>query len=621
MSITKEQLDKYIKDYTEGNPSISDEEYDALLEEYLDEHGESNRPFLRQVQSDSVNDIVGTLPKVYGVSVPMREGQKTYESFINTKKIDMCKTIIVQPKFDGCSVALDVSTGRYYTRGDYDNGESVDVTELFSDFTITMKSLTEQYSAIKFEAIMAHEVFERLGLKNKYKRPRDAVAGIITSRDVEMSKYITLVALRGYTDGIQYIPVALQEVSLITNVGDFDGIQHFIDDRLYDGAIVKYGNVHYSIDGVVVSVVNENKQTFPDKEIAIKILNNIQETKLINIEYQYGKTGKITPVGILEPVMFDKITVDHVGLSTLDRVMSLELKYNDTVRIVYNIVPYLLDSYGDGTYPIPVPTKCPICGADLNFKTLKTVRCTNPHCKGLKIGMITRYCEKMKMMGLSKGILTKLFENGLIESIGDLYRLTPEKIMTLDGFKEKSANNICKTINENSVDVPLSRWLGALPIKDISSKTWQLVIDAKFPMDEMSATNAYRAAIQNGTPNSFMFECIPDYVYGFSSNTYSAMREGLTLYWEDIQDVIQYISFKCTTDMTRPVKGRVTLTGTRDEKLISYLTEKGYDVNDYSSKTIALIIPNKNYVSSKVVKANKMGIPIYTIDEAYENLK
>jgi hypothetical protein len=162
--------------------------------------------------------------------------------------------------------------------------------------------------------------------------------------------------------------------------------------------------------------------------------------------------------------------------------------------------------------------------------------------------------------------------------------------------------------------------MGALPIKDISAKTWQLVIDARYPMDELKASNAYRNAIQNGTPDSFMTECIPNYEYGFSTNTYAAMREGLVLYWDEIQDVIQYINFKCTTNITKPIKGRVTLTGTRDGKLISYLIEKGYDVNDYSSKTIALIIPQEGYVSSKVVKAKKTGIPVYTIEEAYEAL-
>lgn len=614
--ITKAELDKYQKAYSEGHAIITDEEYDNLLEEYLNQVGESNRPFLRQKQSGDVNDIVGSLSKIFGVTTPMRPGQKVYTDWIRTKKIPNDAKIIVQPKFDGCSVAIDAYLGKYYTRGDVDNGESVDVTALFKDHF--KNGFGEAISAVKFEAIMSHEVFEKLGLSKSYKRPRDVVAATITSQNTEMSQYITLVPLREYSMNDSFIPSELEDLSLTTTADDFEGIESFISDKLSDGATVKFNGCTYSIDGVVVSVLDDGRTT---EEVAIKILNNVEETKIINIDYQYGKTGKITPVGILEPVMFDNIKVDHVGLSTLDRVMSLGLKYNDTVRIVYNIVPYLIESYHDGAVPIPIPKNCPICGAPLNFRTLKTVRCTNPQCSGLKIGLIHRYCEKMKMMGIAKSTITKFYEAGLVECIGDLYRLTPEKIMSIDGFKEKSANNIIKSIHDNSRDVDLAKWLGALPIKDISAKTWQLVINAKYPSDNMKATSVYRNAIENGTPDSFMMECVPNYVHGFSTNTYAAMREGLVLYWSEIQDVIQYISFNVLTDLRKPTKGRVTLTGTRDDKLIAYLTEKGYEVNDYSSKTIALVIPEKGYVSSKVAKAAKSGIPIYTIQEAYEALK
>jgi DNA ligase (NAD+) len=613
--ITKAELDKYQKAYSEGHAIITDEEYDNLLEEYLNQVGESNRPFLRQKQSGDVNDVVGTLTKVYGVTTPMRPDQKVYTDWIRTKKIPNDAKIIVQPKFDGCSVAIDAYLGKYYTRGDVDNGESVDVTALFKDHF--KNGFGEAISAVKFEAIMSHEVFEKLGLNKSYKRPRDVVAATITSQNTELSQYITLVPLREYSMNDSFIPSELEDLSLTTTADDFEGIESFISDKLSDGATVKFNGCTYSIDGVVVSVLDDGRTT---EEVAIKILNNVKETKIINIDYQYGKTGKITPVGILEPVKFDNITVDHVGLSTLDRVMSLGLKYNDTVRIVYNIVPYLIDSYHDGSVPIPIPKNCPICGAPLNFRTLKTVRCTNPQCSGLKIGLIHRYCEKMKMMGIAKSTITKFYEAGLVECIGDLYRLTPEKIMSIDGFKEKSANNIIKSIHDNSRDVDLAKWLGALPIKDISAKTWQLIINAKYPSDNMKATSVYRNAIENGTPDSFMMECVPNYVYGFSTNTYAAMREGLVLYWSEIQDAIKYISFNVLTDLRKPTKGRVTLTGTRDDKLIAYLTEKGYEVNDYSSKTIALVIPEKGYVSSKVAKAAKSGIPIYTIQEAYEAL-
>ena len=137
----------------------------------------------------------------------------------------------------------------------------------------------------------------------------------------------------------------------------------------------------------------------------------------------------------------------------------------------------------------------------------------------------------------------------------------------------------------------------------------------------MKASNVYVAEIMNGNPDSFMMNCIPDYVYGVSVNTYRSIREGLVTYWEDIQDVVKYITFNVLTDLNKPVKGRVTMTGTRDEKLTNYLVEHGYEVDDFSSKTIALVIPDRAYVSSKVGKANKLGIPIYTIEEAYKALE
>ena len=129
--VTKEELDKYLKAYQEGHPLISDEKYDELLEEYLSVNGESSRPFTRQKQSDSVNDIVGTLPKVYGVRNAMRDNQTTFDDWIKKKCLNTNDSVLVQPKFDGCSVAFDFETERFFTRGDYDNGESVDVTDLF----------------------------------------------------------------------------------------------------------------------------------------------------------------------------------------------------------------------------------------------------------------------------------------------------------------------------------------------------------------------------------------------------------------------------------------------------------------------------------------------------------
>ena len=131
---TPEELKQIVYNYNHNIPTgYSDEEYDRLLEEYLKVHGESARPYTRNKQTDAVNNLVCTLSKVFGTLVPMREGQKTYKDWITTNKINAERPILIQPKYDGCSVAFDFKTQRFFTRGDYENGESLDVTELFAD--------------------------------------------------------------------------------------------------------------------------------------------------------------------------------------------------------------------------------------------------------------------------------------------------------------------------------------------------------------------------------------------------------------------------------------------------------------------------------------------------------
>ena len=213
MSITKEQLDEYVKAYQDGHPLISDEEYDMLLEEYLQEHGEENRPFLRQKQSSSVNDIVGTLPKAYGVLEPWRPKLMSYKAWTEKNHLTSTHTVQIQPKFDGCSVAFDVKTKRFFTRGDVDDGTSMDVTDIFKDrIDWIMNEILWGYDeavSIKFEAIMSHEAYLSSGLNEQYKRPRDAVTANFKLRDPNIAKITSLLPLRGYMNGKQFIPRAL----------------------------------------------------------------------------------------------------------------------------------------------------------------------------------------------------------------------------------------------------------------------------------------------------------------------------------------------------------------------------------------------------------------------------
>ena len=612
--ITKEQLDEYIRAYSQGKPLISDEEYDRLLEEYLRENGEDKRPYLRQQQSGVINGLVGTLKKVYGVREPMREGQDTYEQWFIRKGINPNAKIIIQPKFDGASIAVDKS-GRFFTRGDYQNGESVDVTELFKNHNIE-KYIREAVDGVKFEAIMCHENFYSAGIDElkSYLKPLDVVNAIIHSRNSEVSEYITLVPLRESIGGHEYVCSELQSVSLVTTTADdFETIQQFIVDKLNDGATVEYGGLHYSIDGVVVSVLGENGET--THEIAIKILNDINETKLVDVKFQFGKTGKITPVAIVEPVLFcdGKRTVDHITVSTLDRVNELGLRKGDTVRVMYNIVPYLLDTAHDGSTRIQLPTHCPKCGAPFEYTSLKTVRCTNPICEGRKLGSIIRYCEKMKMIGVGEATIERFFNEGLIRDIPDLYEITSNDIVKISGFREASANNIINAITKASTDIPVARWLGALPFLDVDSKKWDMLLNSIIGNDEMKKSNIVRHIVLE-SPEEFG-ELLLTKVKGLGPATIKAMNEGWMTNLDMMKKIINNISFRITT--SKGSVDKICLSGTRDRNVINHLISKGYDVVDNFTRDIKyLVIPDKSFTSSKISKAEKLGIKILTIEEA-----
>lgn len=626
----KQLIDKALKAYTEGHSIMTDEEYDLLLEEYLNQTSEDNRPFLRQKQSSSINDVVGTLSKVYGISNPMRPGQKVYYDWISRINPNPQHIICVQPKFDGCSVAYDCKTKRFFTRGNYDDGISVDVTDIFKHHAIIVDNC-DQYDSIKFEAIMSTNAFKHIKDKYNYKRPRDAVSAAITSRRKELTDYITLVPLRTYKNGNQYIPDYLMRLSSFIMISETERIQNFIDDLLTNQATVNIPmNINdeifddfYECDGVVVSMVNSDSINphVNGAEVAIKILNNTQTTKLIRVEYQFGKTGRITPVAIVQPVKFGNITVSNITLSTLDRVDKMHLKHNDTVRVIYNIVPYLLTSEHDGDVPIQIPQVCPVCGNKLDLSSLALIRCTNPNCNGLKCGAIIRYCQKMMMYGVSEGIITKLFDKGVIQNISDLYLMKESDIASIDRFGTTSARNIINSIKTASTNVEIARWLGSFPFVDIGVTIWRTIInDIRMRNPEIMPVFV---SLFNLQEPSNMIDLLRrshfENIRGIGTVTANRILQGLVDNWKDISFTSKFMLFKLNDNQSS--KGVVTLTGTRDKDVIKYLESKGYEVStSFTKKTNVLIVPDESFTSSKTTKAKQNNIPVYTITNVYQYL-
>lgn len=634
MSVTKEELEKYNKAYMEGNPIISDFEYDNLQEEYVREHGESSRLYSRKEQTDTIGKLVCTLPKVYGVTSTMRAKQKSYVDWVNkidTKDCIEDLKIIVQPKFDGCSIAYDSKEDRYFKRGDYDNGESEEVTNVFRGTWFPDKSHVQNMcDGCKFEMIIGNKVYEEAF--KEYKSPRDAAVAYMREAqhtdgyDSKSSHLVlSLIPLREIIDDKQYVSSFLSDLSLKTYLHDYEGIQSFIDELLSNGASVKVTmnpasditrTQQFACDGVVISVLNKDDSIMD--EVAIKILHDVHEAKLLDIEYQLGNTGKITPVVKITPTTFadGTRTVTSITLSTLERVDSMTLRHNDTVRVMYNIVPYLIDSKHDGDYPFNIPDKCPICGYKIDTSHLETVRCTNPDCIGRKIGNITRYCISMRMLGIAEATISKLYNSGKVTCISDLYKLTKEDIIDVEGYKDKSAENIINIIWNSATNVPVSRWLGAFPAIDISSKKWDILLNQLIGNDEMKKSNIIRDYIENHTAEEFISFLFGHSYIGIGDSTIIRMQKCILDNFDEMREIIKNISFKSTTSVSNnSINTYVTFTGCRDNELSEWLLSKCVGTVDFGSKTKFLIVPNESYQNKKTQIANNKGIPIIPIDK------
>lgn len=640
----KQKIHEANEAYMKGNPIIDDPSYDSLVEQLVNIEGEEARPYSRTKQSDNINDIVGTCSKVYGITAPFVKDKKYYvHDFVQKHNLNRDMLIALQYKLDGCSVAFDFETERFFTRGDYANGESSDVTELFEKALPQMYELNKRYNnelkSAKFEFICSRDTYN-LYFKEDYKRPRDAAAAhlkVVSDPDKMetnikvCNELMDLIPLRVISKS-NHTYICEDVIADIISCMDYTRIEEFID-RLGQNEFCMVKRpfrtagftdttmFNYECDGVVVTTINDTKsigewyndyltEGIEDSgyECAIKILQLLKTTKLNYIKFSYGKTGRITPVAILEPISFDGVTVDHVTLSNLSRIQEDQLKVNDTVEIMYNIVPYFVRSFHDGDEPIQIPTICPLCGYPLDISDgYKTAFCINKNCVGRNLGTITRYIEAVGIFNFGEATVSRLMEEHLISNIPDIYRLKESDISPLDRFGDKSAENLIKNINASKQHLTFPRFLSGFQFRYISQKTW---------MDVCTELNLTPSLLMDSSAIQLAELIAKSNIRNVGVTTKRYLIEGFTDNLDIIKETMQYIPsfepFKTISDY----KGIITMTGTHDKSFIKDVTDAGYIVRDWSNKTDILIIPDESYTSNKVTAALKRAIPIYTLPQA-----
>lgn len=414
-------------------------------------------------------------------------------------------TYIVELKIDGLHIVLDYENGKLQTaatRGDGKIGE--DVTQNIKTIHSIPITLDKDIDLIaEGEVWMSEQSLERINEKrrredeNEFANPRNAAAGTIRQLDAKV------VAERGLsftTYDISAGPELNSQKAELEYLEELDfpidedwGLCSSIDEimNFYEKWKDRESNKPYWIDGLVIKVNEKKYQDIlgftgkaPRWAIAMKFPAEQGTSKVKEVYWQVGRTGKLTPVALLEPVELAGTTVTHATLHNYDEIERLDVREGDNVvvekagDIIPQIVRVLEKMRSGEEKEISRPKECPICGANVRRENLENEEesaayfCTNERCYAKEKENIIHFVSKpaLNIDGLGEKIVEQLLEEGLIKDAGDIFSLKRGDLEPLERFAEKAADNLITAIEE-SKQVSLPRFLYSLGIRHVGEET------------------------------------------------------------------------------------------------------------------------------------------------------
>ncbi len=513
--------------YNKDNPKISDEAYDSLLKELIEleqknpEFNSSNSP-TRRVGGEPAKQFKKVKHKIPQWSFDklfsleeLKKWEEKIKRFINKEPLlkDEALEYVCELKIDGLKIILTYEKGeliRGATRGDGVIGEDVtcNVRTIYSIPLVLQKKV----SVISVGEIWLSEKELRRINKEREKtgevlfaNTRNAGAGsmrqldskVTADRKLDSFIYdidIETKELNTQIDKLEF----LKELGFKVNPNykickNVDEIEEF-----YQRWIKKKDKKDYGIDGIVIKINSKKIQDIlgytgksPRFGIAYKFPAEQVTTKIEDIVIQVGRTGVLTPVAHLTPVLVAGSVVSRATLHNEDEIKRLDVRIGDTVVIqkagdvIPDIVEVLKDLRTGKERKFNMPDKCVVCGSDIKKETISSGKensvayyCVNRKCFAQELECIIHFVSKkgMNIDGMGEKIIEQLLNEGLISNIADIYELKLGDIKPLERFADKSAENLIKAI-ENSKEVTLSKFLFALGIRHIGEETSELIAD------------------------------------------------------------------------------------------------------------------------------------------------
>lgn len=630
------KIERYNNSYYNDNVSeISDYEFDKLLRRL--EKLEQEYPQFKS--RNSPTEVIGaSLYNNFKKVIHKTKMESLQNAFSFDELIKFDEKIrekitdvsyIVEPKVDGLSVSLEYEYGKFVkgsTRGDGFIGE--DVTKNLSVIDSVPKTLSKkiEFLEVRAEVFMPFKKFAQLNsnFHNIFKNARNAASGSLRQKNSEIVK----------KRGLQVVAFNLQQIKGIGISNHFDSIEFLhslgfktipesnvfskIDQCVNEIKKINNNRLNYEfeIDGAVVKINSFNERLklgstskFPHWAIAYKYLPEQKQTTLLDIKINVGRTGVLTPVAVFEPVNIAKTVVSRASLHNQSFISMNDIRIGDLVLVqkAGEIIPEVVKSihHKINSKPYTMPKVCPVCGSIVSKnKNEVAIRCVNSSCSATLGLNIVHFASRsaMNIEGLGKTTVFALIKKGLVKNFVDLFRLTTNDVLKLDGFAEKSANNLIISI-EKSKKNPLWRLIFGLGIRNVGENVSKLLCKKfknifeieKANFDVLSKIEGIGEVIGSNIINYFLLDETKDLIFNFN-------KLGLNLVSDSYKQILGKFS-----GLSFCLSGKLDKFSRIEFKNV---VEKngGKFSNNLSGKIDFLVVGKKP--GSKVEKAKKLNLKI-----------
>jgi len=643
---TIKELEDQIKYHNEkffnGESEITDAEFDTLVSQMkaLD----PTNPILLEVGSMPSWGRKVTHPSVMGSlnKITYDEEGKLSDVISWIRKNCKKSTVVSMPKIDGLAVRLMYNNGELMgaaTRGNGTVGQDV------KDNVLAIKSIPNsiEYTGmveLRGEIYMQRSVFselreEKLSTGEKIPaNPRNMASGTLNQKDAKKTArspldffcYDVLLSESDFTTEVAKSDFALEHLSEFIYVSQTECSN--VEDILFE---IEHweemrADLNYDIDGLVFSIKDIEQQESlgwtgkcPNGKVAFKFKPEQAKTTLKHINWQLGRTGRLTPVAIIDPVSLAGTVVDSPTLHNYSQIMLKNIAIGDELLIekAGDIIPQVVRvtnkvgadtedmKVDDGSlhHGIVYPFTCPSCDSETSLDEKEVnVWCTNPLCEGQKEHRIHHYLKTIGVLNVGPANVRDMLSADIIKSIPDLYQIDRDRLSKLDGYGKRSADKIINEISKKDI-VPLATFLASLGIKGLGNSTGKLLA---------SEFECLRNILTKHPEDLVHLE-------GIGELTADSICNGLVLMGGIIDELNATLDIEDCIKVSGSLSGQsFCITGTlsmKRKEMANMIEEVGGEVKSSVSKGLDFLVAGEGVGKSKTDKAEKYGTEVISEDD------